>query len=74
MAQVTLYLPDDVARLIRKEAKKARKSVSAFMADLARRKLSPDRWPEGFEALCGSWQGEFPEPEDLPTGPVEGLR
>ena len=74
MAQVILYLPDDVARRIRKEAKKARKSVSVYMAELAMRKLSPHRWPEGFAALYGSWQGDFPEPEDLPPDAVEGMR
>src|SRR4029453_3951376 len=33
MAQVTIYLPDPVEREVRRAAKRARKSVSAFLAD-----------------------------------------
>ena len=71
MAQVTLYLPDDLAQRIREEAKKAHKSISAYMTELAIRKLTPSQWPEGFADLYASWHGDFPVPEDLPPDDVE---
>lgn len=74
MAQITLYLPDEVARRIRAEAKKAKVSVSAYMASLATAKLSPHAWPPGFAQLFGSWEGDFPPVEDAPPDSVESLR
>jgi len=71
MAQVTIYLPDDIARQIRAEAKKRRKSLSAYMTQLAREKLHPARWPKAFLDLYGSWQGEFPDIPDSPPEPVD---
>ena len=70
MAQMTLYLPDELARRIRKAAASARTSVSAYLAELAERKLKPRAWPKGFAQLSGSFLGDFPEiadprPEDI---------
>lgn len=53
MSQVTIYLPKDVEQLVRREAKKARKSLSAWLADLARESVKPSEWPAGyFEVLA----------------------
>lgn len=71
MAQVTIYLPDGVERAVRREAKRARKSVSAYLADLARAKVAPAGWPEGFERLFGSWHGDLPEIADRRAEPVD---
>jgi hypothetical protein len=73
MAQVTLYLPDDIAERIRLEAKRSHKSVSAYMADLATRELAPAGWPPGFAELWGSWEGSFPMAEDPPPDEIERL-
>ncbi len=63
MAQVTIYLSDEVERLVRREAQRQKKSVSAYMADLASTKVrQPDR-RQALEALFGSWEGDFPEDE-----------
>ncbi len=63
MAQVTIYLPDEVEQLVRKEAQRKKKSLSAFMADLATAHVRfPDR-RKRLEALFGSWEGDFPESE-----------
>lgn len=67
MAQRTIYLPDDLDRLLRREAKKAHKSVSAFIADLARRWAQRSDWQDRLRSLEGSWEGPFPQIEDLPT-------
>jgi hypothetical protein len=71
MAQVTLYLPTEVERLLRAEAKRRKQSVSAYMAELAREKLSPAAWPKSFLDAAGSWEGSFPEIPDPPPEPVE---
>lgn len=71
MPQVTIYLPDDLLDEVKGEARRANKSLSAFMADLARRSVRPGGWPEGFWDLFGSWDGEFTEPADPPPEAVE---
>lgn len=72
MAQVTIYLPDELEKKVRREAKRARKSLSAYLAELAAGRRAPKKgWPEGFAALFGSWEGDFPQPEDALPGPVE---
>ena len=64
MSQITIYLPEGLESEVRRRAKAARKSVSAYFADLAKRTIAPSRWPKGFDALFGAWEGPFPEPED----------
>ena len=71
MAQVTIYLPESVEKAVRQEAKRARKSVSAYIADLARAQVAQARWPDHFEDLYGSWRGRCPEVVDRPPEPVE---
>lgn len=64
MAQVTIYLPDDLESAIRKKAQKAKKSLSAYIADLASRGIQSEDWPKGFRDLYGSWEGTFPAASD----------
>ncbi len=65
MAQLTIYLPDDVEREVRAGARRAGKSVSAYLAELAsKRKGGGKGWPKGFRKLFGSWEGELEEPAD----------
>jgi hypothetical protein len=73
MAQVTIYLPDELEKRVRSEAKRKKMSISAFLAELAARTLKPSRWPDGFDRLYGSWAGEAPELEDPPPDEVVGL-
>ncbi len=72
MPQVTIYLPDDLLDDIKSEAKKAGKSVSAYMGELARRSVRPRHWPSGFFKLAGSCPG-LTVPEDAPPEAIEGL-
>lgn len=65
MAQVTIYLPDEVEKLVRREAQRARKSVSAYMAELATRKVRHGDRKQALDALRGSWEGKFPEEDRL---------
>jgi hypothetical protein len=74
MAQVTIYLPDDVEKKVRQEARRARKSLSSYMAELAAGRVQPGRqWPEGFAELFGSWEGDFPLPADAPPDEVDAF-
>lgn len=65
MGQVTLYLPAKIEKIVKKEAKKAHKSISAYVAEILNNKLAPKKWSQNFLKVCGSWEGEFPSIEDL---------
>jgi predicted transcriptional regulator len=74
MAQLTIYLPDDVEKRVRQEARRAHKSVSAFITELATTRVQrASGWPEGFAELFGAWEGELQRPEDPPPEDVESL-
>jgi len=65
MGQITLYLPPRVEEAVKKEAKKAHKSISAYVTEIINNKLVPKKWSPNFLKVCGSWEGEFPAIEDL---------
>jgi hypothetical protein len=66
MSQVTIYLPDELEKELRAGARKAGKSLSAYVADLAtRRKARPNKWSREFLSTFGSWEGDFKEPPEL---------
>ena len=55
MAQLHLYLPEDLAEKVRRRAASRRQSVSAYLAELVRGQIA-DAWPEGyFENVVGGW-------------------
>lgn len=64
MSQVTIYLPDGLAASLRKDARRAGKSLSAYIADLAAPKAKTNGWPAGFDGLYGACRGELPDVED----------
>jgi len=66
VAQITIYVPDAVARRLKREAQRARKSLSAYLTELASRRTAAGRWPPGFLELQGSCKGSLEVPEDLP--------
>jgi hypothetical protein len=66
MAQVTLYLPDELEKTLRRGARRAKKSLSAYVAELAGKSAQPQAWPEAFLKTFGAWRGAFPEPKELP--------
>ena len=71
MAQITIYLPDDMARRIKREARRRRKSVSAFITDLATERSPTPTWPKEFLALQGRCKGSLEAPEDPPPEDVQ---
>ena len=64
MSQVNLYLPDDLAKKVRKLAQKRRKSVSAWLAELIRKEIPQHQWhADFFSEVVGGWEGDVPEIE-----------
>jgi hypothetical protein len=64
MAQLNLYVNDDLAARLRREARKAGVPLSRYVVEL----LSTTKekgWPSGyFDKTCGFLKERFPEPED----------
>lgn len=57
MPQLHLYIPDELAERIQRQAQSANLSVSRYLAELVQREIVTD-WPEGyFEEVVGGWQG-----------------
>lgn len=73
MAQVTVYLPEDVIQEARERAKAEERSLSAWLADLVRRETSDQEWPQRFIELLESKGADLVEPEDPPPEEVEAL-
>lgn len=73
MSQVTLYLPDELEQTLRRGARRAKKSLSAYVAELAGKRSKPAAWPKTFLRTFGSWKGAFPVPRDLPFEEREEL-
>jgi purine nucleoside permease len=69
MSQLTIYIPEAVLRKLRAAARRARKSVSAYVAYMLERRDAPTEWPNGFRELYGSCRGRLPEIADLKPEP-----
>ena len=63
MAKITIYLPDDLERKVRKTAEQNRTSVSRWFASQVSRNLN-SAWPSEFLEALGSCP-DFPSQEDL---------
>jgi hypothetical protein len=70
VAQITIYLPEGTAREVRRQARRAKKSVSAYLVSLALQKPQGRKWPKSFLATHGSWAGRFPPIHDPPPEPA----
>ena len=66
MAQLTIYLPDDVETKARKAAKAKGKSVSRWIADQVVHSLA-DTWPKGVLDAAGAIR-DFPSLEEIRKG------
>jgi hypothetical protein len=66
MAQVTLYLPKDVAQKARAEARRRKKSLSAFISELVVRETVPREWSPGFVDLLTRGSADLVAPPDPP--------
>lgn len=57
MAQLAIYIDDQLAERLNRTVKASNKSKSRWVADAIRRSLQ-DQWPEGFFELAGSWEDD----------------
>ena len=73
MAQVTVYLPQDVLDTARKLANEQNRSLSAWLSGLVRRETVSE-WPEGLVDLLHHGSADLLEPEDPPPEDVEAFR
>jgi len=66
MAQVTIYLEDDVVDKMKSAAKESSISQSKWVSNLIRNKVST-QWPDSVKNLAGSW-ADMPDAEILREG------
>ena len=65
MAQVTVYLPEDVLAIARKCAKQEQRSLSAWVSARIRESISTE-WPESLIELLHHGTGDIVVPDDPP--------
>lgn len=72
VAQITLYVPDAIAKKLRADARRAKKSLSAYVTELAAG--SRERgFPKWFLELEGSCRGTLVVPDDPPPEEADEL-
>jgi hypothetical protein len=70
VAQLNLYVPDDLATRLRREARKAGLPLSRYVLSILSHG-AVTAWPAGyFTKTCGFLREDLREPEDLPPEPV----
>ena len=74
MAQLHLYLTDDLEKEVRNRAKARGMTVSAYLSELVRSQLT-DQWPEDFfTRVVGGWVGDpLERPEQPPLDKREDI-
>jgi hypothetical protein len=72
VANLTIYLPDNIERQLRKAADESNVSISKWVADQIGKSLETS-WPAEFLALAGAFP-DFPEAEELRRGYGEDVR
>ena len=73
MAQVTIYLPDELIEEARERAKNAERSLSAWVGELIRRETTARDWPKSLVDLLTHGGGDLVEPDDPPPEDIEAL-
>ena len=69
MPQMHLYVPQEVAREVKRRAEAKGATVSAYLAELVKREVV-DAWPaDFFDEVAGGWAGDALE--RAPQPPVE---
>ena len=70
VAQLNIYVPDEVAANLRRLADQQGVSLSKYATTLLTRE-QPSQWPsEFFAETCGFLTGDFPEIDDPPPQPI----
>ena len=71
MAQIAIYIEDQLAERLAKAAKESGKSKSKWVADAIKHSLQ-DQWPERFFDLAGSWNDDC-GPDEIMKRIREGI-
>ena len=60
MPQLHFYVPEEVAKQVKRKAEQAKVPVSRYLADIVKREAGVEGgWPEGyFEQVFGQWEGK----------------
>jgi hypothetical protein len=59
MSQLHFYVSDEIEAQIRLQAKRAKLTLSKYLADLVKRETAArNHWPVGYFELFDAWQGE----------------
>lgn len=68
MAHINVYVPNDLAAEMYKEARRAKTSLSQFLVGLFRRRVEQGKgWKKNFfTKVIGGWHGHFPSIERDP--------
>lgn len=62
MPHLNVYLPEELAKKVKNEARQRKISLSAFVTNVLRERVSRKGWRKGFFTdVVGAWQGEFPK-------------
>jgi hypothetical protein len=64
MAQMAIYINNQLAERLEKAVKASGKSKSKWVAEAIKRSLQ-DKWPEGFFELAGKWEDDVGPDEIL---------
>ena len=68
MAQLNIYVPEEMANALKRRARRERRSLSALVVALLDDRASTEQWPKGFfETVLGHWQGPLGRIERRPA-------
>ena len=71
MPRLNLYVSEDLASLLRREARRAGLSLSRYVVSLLSAGKKSGWSPGYFEKTCGFLREDFPVPDDRLPDPVE---
>jgi hypothetical protein len=73
MGQLTIYLPDEVEAAVKKRARAADASVSAYVAGVLSREVLPPRWPKALLDVLDAGSADIEVPDDPAPEDVDDL-
>ena len=72
MAQITIYIDNNLEEKIKEIAKNTRQSISKYISNAIEQKLN-NSWDEDIKNLSGSWS-DFPSLEEIRTNTTDTKR
>ncbi len=72
MAQLTIYLEDELKKRAAAAAKSAHLSTSKWVTMVIEEKVA-NEWPQSVLDLIGAWKDDFPDLEEIRSGMGEDV-